>query len=205
MTPVAAFDVDGTLTVRDCVVPFLRRFGGWPAIGRALAVQFPASCRALAARDRDRMKAVVVGGVLAGRRVTDVDDEGQAFAAEVHDRWLRDDTVSRLRWHQQHRHRTVLVSASLGPYLRPLGRMLGVDDVLCTDGAVADGAYRRGLAGENCRGPEKARRMERWLAEHGLAGGELWAYGDSAGDDELLAMATHAERVKDRTITEEPQ
>ena len=25
---VAAFDVDGTVTVRDCVVPFLRQVGG---------------------------------------------------------------------------------------------------------------------------------------------------------------------------------
>jgi phosphatidylglycerophosphatase C len=200
VSAVAAFDVDGTLTTRDCVVPFLRRLGGWPAIGRSLVAQLPATLRAGVARDRDRVKAVVVGGVFAGRGVAEVEREGEVFADIVRHGWLRSDTLARLRWHQQQRHHTVLVSASLGPYLRPLGRMLDVDGVLCTEGAVVHGTYQRGLDGNNCRGPEKAVRLARWLQERGLSGAELWAYGDSAGDDEMLAMATHPQRVDDRTI-----
>ena len=38
---------------------------------------------------------------------------------------MRADTLARLRWHQGRGDRTVLVSASLGQYLRPLGRRLG--------------------------------------------------------------------------------
>ena len=50
--------------------------------------------------------------------------------------------------------------------------------------------HRRPVDG-NCRGPEKARRLLAWLdANHGGRDAvELWAYGDSPGDRELLAAA----------------
>ena len=44
------------------------------------------------------------------------------------------------------------------------------------------------LEGGNVRGPEKVRRVREWL---GAGEVELWAYGDSAGDRELLAAADH--------------
>ncbi|MFM7252856.1 MAG: HAD-IB family hydrolase [Ilumatobacteraceae bacterium] len=189
---VAAFDVDGTLTVRDCVVPFLVRVGGWGSVAAALGRRAAHSAVSVARRDRDGLKAIVVGGVLRGRRVADVERVGESFAAEVHDRWLRSDTVARLRWHQQSGHLVVLVSASLGQYLRPLGRRLGVDGVLCTEpGTTGDGEFADGLDGGNCRAAEKVRRLESWLADRGITAASLWAYGDSSGDRELLARADH--------------
>jgi phosphatidylglycerophosphatase C len=60
--------------------------------------------------------------------------------------------------------------------------------------------YTGALVGDNCRGPEKLRRLDEWLAEwlpgrDGIEGGRrgvvLWAYGDSVGDRELLGAADH--------------
>jgi phosphatidylglycerophosphatase C len=107
---------------------------------------------------------------------------GDRFARDVEETMLRRDVLARLRWHQEEGHRTVLVSASLRAYLDPLASSLGVDDVLCTDVVVQDGRYTDRLAGGNCRGPEKAVRMRRWLQDERLTGGHLWAYGDSPGD-----------------------
>ncbi|MCW8829046.1 MAG: HAD-IB family hydrolase, partial [Gammaproteobacteria bacterium] len=44
--------------------------------------------------------------------------------------------------------------------------------------------------GENCYGAEKIRRLQSLLGER--AGYDLYAYGDSRGDRELLALADHA-------------
>jgi HAD superfamily phosphoserine phosphatase-like hydrolase len=85
----------------------------------------------------------------------------------------------------------VLVSASLGAYLRPFGEMLGVDAVLCADVADDGKVYLDHLAAPNCRGREKAVRLSAWLTEHQLSADELWAYGDSPSDAPLLAMAPH--------------
>jgi len=201
---VAAFDVDGTLTVRDCVRPFLLRVGGWHGVVTALLRKPIASVGAAAHQDRDRFKELLVGGVLRGRKVQQVEDLGEQFAAQVHDEWLRPDTIERLRWHQRAGHRIVLVSASLGPYLRPLGRRLGVDDVLCAEPLKAGDEFGDGLDGANCRAAEKVRRLDAWLQARRMEDATVWAYGDSAGDRELLARADHPLLVKGTTITAVP-
>lgn len=200
---VAAFDVDGTLTRRDCVRPFLLRVGGAGAIVRAVVAAPAATLRAVLRRDRDLVKDVVVGGVLHGRDVAAVDEVAEEFAAHVAASWLRDDVVERLRWHRSEGHAVVLVSASLGCYLRPLGRHLGVDAVLCAE-VLEDGArYGRGLDGANCRRAEKVRRLDAWLAATMRQDAVVWAYGDSAGDTELLARADRAHRIDRRRLPRE--
>ncbi len=201
---VAAFDVDGTLTSRDCVRPFLQRVAGTAGLVVAVARRPLASIAGLARRDRDRLKEVVVGGVYRNRMVDDVATHGQVFAEIIERSMLRADTLSRLRWHQQMGHRTVLVSASLRSYLDPLARSLGVEHVLCTDVAADGGRYSHMLRGPNCRAAEKLVRLRALLATHDMSDAEVWAYGDSDGDRELLAAADHATWVKDVVITRVP-
>jgi len=200
---VAAFDVDGTLTTRDCVTPFLRRAAGrrlWTTLLRH-PLALPG---ALARRDRDRLKEIACLS-LRGLESARIDELGAGFAGEIEAHLLRADTVPRLRRHQELGHTVILASASLDPYLVPLGTSLGVDGVVCTMlERGADGRLTGRLAGANCRGPEKARRVREWLDQAGLADAELWAYGDSAGDDELLALADHPLRVEGVHVDPEP-
>jgi phosphatidylglycerophosphatase C len=201
---VAAFDVDGTLTTRDCVTPFLRRAAGrrlWTTLLRhPLAVGVSAL-----RRDRDRLKEIACSA-LQGCESATIDDLGAAFAREVEHGGLREDTLARLRRHRALGHTVLLASASLDPYLVPLGASLGVDGVVCTVlERGADGRLTGRLVGANCRGAEKARRVQAWLSELGLDDVELWAYGDSAGDDELLALADRPLRVDGVRIAAEPR
>ena len=202
---VAAFDVDGTLTTRDCVVPFLQRMSGRGRLVARIAARPLAVTSAAVRGDRDRLKAVAMRAAFAGRAAAAVEALGATFAEHVHRTWLRPDTPRRLAWHQAEGHRIVLVSASLGPYLRPLGILLGVDDVLCTEAVIGDdGRYTGAMVGANCRGPEKVRRLRTWMDQQGLAGATLWAYGDSAGDRELLAAADQGFLVKNIVLPPAP-
>ena len=201
---VAAFDVDGTLTTRDCVTPFLRRAAGrrlWTTL-----VRHPLALAAAAAqRDRDRLKELACSA-LRGIESTEIEHLGEAFAREVGAGSLRDDTVARLRRHRDLGHTVILASASLDPYLVPLGRSLGVDAVVCTVlERGSEGRLTGRLVGANCRGAEKARRVRGWLGENDLADAELWAYGDSSGDDELLALADRPFRVDGIRVDPEPR
>ena len=201
---VAAFDVDGTLTTLDCVTPFLRRAAGrrlWTTL-----VRHPLALAAAAAqRDRDRLKELACSA-LRGIESTEIEHLGEAFAREVGAGSLRDDTVARLRRHRELGHTVILASASLDPYLVPLGRSLGVDAVVCTVlERGSEGRLTGRLVGANCRGAEKARRVRGWLGENDLADAELWAYGDSSGDDELLALADRPFRVDGIRVDPEPR
>lgn len=194
---VAAFDVDGTLTTSDCVVSFLRTVVGLPAIARAFAGRPVATLRAASRRDRDELKALALRS-LSGRPWGELLTLGESFAGTIVRDRLRPDTAQRLAWHREQGHRTVLVTASLRPYLVPLALRLGVDAVLCCELEVSGGVVTGRMDGPNCRGPEKARRLHEWLAGQGLADrAEIWAYGDSRGDHELLAAATRGFFVKD--------
>jgi len=203
-TVVAAFDVDGTITDRDCVRPFLERVGGRRGLLLAVLRRPVATVGSLVRRDRDALKDVVVGGVFRGRRIDEIEAEGRSFASYVQTRRLRHDVIARLRWHQKMGHRTVMVSASLRPYLEPLASALGMDGVICTDVDRVGDRYGDHLDGGNCRAAEKAERLAAWLAVEGLADAEIWAYGDSRGDREMLEMAHRPMWVQGTTVQPVP-
>jgi len=192
---VAAFDVDGTLTTSDCVVPFLRRTAGTSRlIGRLLASPIELG-RAAVRRDRDALKAASAAAAFSGVSFERVEADAEAFAREVYDDRLRADTVVSMRRHLAAGDTVVLVSASFEVYLRPLAELLGVHDVLAVRLEVDDhGLLTGNLDGPNCRGPEKVIRLHDWLDRHagGRAAVDLSAYGDSTGDRELLADADDA-------------
>ena len=195
---VAAFDVDNTLTVRDCVVPFMKSVAGISRLSRVLLTDIGETFQSVRRRDRDSLKMKFVDGVFAGKDAREVESLGIQFASKVADKWLRSDVATRMRWHQEQGHVVILVSASLGAYLHPLGDLLEVDAVLCTELEEKDGLLTGKLIGQNCRGKEKASRVQKWCQDSGIATEDLvYAYGDSSGDTELLELFSDPTWVND--------
>ncbi len=193
--PVAAFDFDGTIARRDTLIPFLATVAGRAALTRTALRRAPRLMAMAAGRaDRDVEKAHLIEQLLRGRAAAEVDDAGTRYAEELWTRGrFRPEILDRLAWHREEGHDIVIVSASLDVYLRPLAPRLGVGHVIsCSLAADEQGRLTGGLVGGNVRGPEKVRRLRAWLGDRPV---ELWAYGDSSGDDELLALADHPTRV----------
>jgi phosphatidylglycerophosphatase C len=101
-----------------------------------------------------------------------------------------------------------VVSASPDYYVNAAVADLGVDGVIATRLEVdRSGRLTGRFAGGNCRGPQKLARLEQWMeasslpkpvgdgAHNGAAmvlhtdRPYLWAYGNSAGDLEMLRAA----------------
>lgn len=192
---VAAFDLDGTLTDRDCLIPFVTSLVGRRTLVSALAKQI--SRRPAIVRDRDQLKAVIA------LTLCDIENVVATAQAEmfVTDRvmgWLRPDTVSKLIEHQSAGHHVVLVSASFEIYVSHVAERLGVDH-LATRLEVNDGRLTGRLIGANCRGDEKVNRLTEYVRSRfdvDLDDIELYAYGDSNGDGPLLDLADQACLVK---------
>jgi HAD superfamily phosphoserine phosphatase-like hydrolase len=85
----------------------------------------------------------------------------------------------------------VVISASIEHYVAPWAYAAGFDDVIATCLALdGDGRVTGHYAGENCYGAEKERRLRALLGAR--EDFEIYAYGDSRGDRELLTLADHA-------------
>lgn len=191
---VAAFDFDGTISRRDTLLGFLVEVGGRSLVAGAVARS--ATDLVAGRRDdarRDAAKADVLGRVLAGQRLANVEAAGRRYAEKVAPTF-RPETLEELRRHREQGHETVIVSASLVYYLRPIALALGIDHVIGVEMEVDDrGVLTGALTSPNVRGPQKEVRLRQWLETTGDGSDvvELWAYGDSSGDEALLAMADH--------------
>lgn len=189
-TNIVAFDFDGTLTVRDSFLSFLTwRAGpvGWIWGGFALA---PALGRYLLERDRARMKAAAVRQFLRGAPASDLRAWARTFAETHSATLLRPDALRTWSEWRAEGATLVIVTASPDILVAPFAEHLGADHLLGTRLALDENDRITGeLAGENCRGPEKRRRLEE------IFGPDVRltaAYGDTAGDADMLAIADHA-------------
>ncbi len=202
---VAAFDFDGTLTRGGSVWRFLAAVCHPGRVVMAAVAILPRllAGAVLGGAHADAAKEALFARTLAGLPADDVARRAASFGLAHYRRHARPEVRRRLEWHLARGHRVVIVSASPELYLEPVGRELQVHGVIGTKLEVGpDGRLTGRYDGVNCRGPEKIGRLRRWVESTAGAGrptaphGDdeppaaiVWAYGNSAGDRQLLAGA----------------
>jgi phosphatidylglycerophosphatase C len=186
---LALFDLDGTLTWHDTLMPFLRGF---------LARQPARLCRLwrlpgalmdyVADRDRGRLKARVIFMVLGGASRDLVDRWAEDYVRSLHARHaFRPAALARLAEHAAAGDRLVLLSASPDLYVPRIGRLLGFELCICTEIEWRSDRLAGALKTPNRRGEEKVRCVDRLRTQHpGMA---IVAYGNSASDIAHLSRA----------------
>lgn len=185
--PIVAFDFDGTLTVRDSFIAFLAWRAGPMRFVTGLIRLAPAALAYLFHRDRGRLKAATAGIFLRGLSRNEIEASAVTFAERSARRLLRPDAMRTWKRWQAQGARLVVVTASPETLVAPFARGLGAERLIGTRLAFdANDRFTGGFDGENCRGPEKVRRLhEAFGADLRLAA----AYGDTGGDREMLAIA----------------
>ena len=219
---VAAFDFDGTLTTGDTLIAFIRfTHGWWRMFAGFLLHAHHLVAMKLGLYPNWKAKEKVFAFFYKGTPYTQFAQWGREFT-EVVETMLDSRTVALLRQHQAKGHAVCVVTASVGEWVRPVCNQLGVTLVLSTcvevsaDGLLTgcflprctkptDGLPKtRNTLGssrssrpldpsKNCYGAEKvARLLEAFPDRENYI---LYAYGDSRGDDELLAFADRDSRI----------
>jgi HAD superfamily hydrolase (TIGR01490 family) len=192
---VAAFDLDGTLTEGGSVFPWLKSIAGRGRTWRAaISLALPLTVGAIrSSRWADNAKERLFVKLLAGIDEQTVKEKSRTFAAEHLEHEGRALLLARLDWHRQQGHDVVLVSASPQLYVDVMTEQLGANGGLGTRLAVDPrGRLTGGYLGKNCRGTEKLRRLDEWIAQrHYPTPPVVFAYGNSRGDRRLLSGATH--------------
>ncbi len=185
--PVVAFDFDGTLTTRDSFTAFLRWKAEPWAYFFGLVRLLPHLLAYGAHRDRGRLKAAACAVFLGGMTQDALIALAERFAIARARALLRPDAVQAWRHWRKQGALMVIVTASPELLVQPFARGLGADRLLGTRLLLdPHGRVTGALLGSNCRGPEKVRRLREAFGEDLVLAA---AYGDTAGDREMLAIA----------------
>jgi HAD superfamily hydrolase (TIGR01490 family) len=182
---LALFDFDGTLTRRDSMFAYVRMVAGpWRFLAGLVFLGPLLLAHRAGLVSAQRAKTTFLLHFLAGHRQEDLEAAAERLVPQL-DADLRPDGLARLTWHRAQGHEVRVVSASLDLWLDPWLRRHGL--VGLTTAARWEGGRFAGLGGPNNNGPEKARRVRQDLDLDRFQ--RVWAYGDSKGDRELLALA----------------
>jgi HAD superfamily hydrolase (TIGR01490 family) len=185
---IAVFDVDGTLLNGDCLrMAAIRSRGPFGLLQAALALLPWLLAWQLRRISTGEFKEKTLALFHICQRVNHAEANADSdwLLPDLLQR-LRPEALQRLRMHQERGDRVLLCSASPRMLLAPLADALAVE-LIATELHKRDGHWQPRLAGPNCKGPEKVRRLTAHLGP--LDDLTLEAYGDSRGDRELLLAA----------------
>ncbi|HYL71780.1 MAG TPA: HAD-IB family phosphatase, partial [Candidatus Dormibacteraeota bacterium] len=185
---LALFDLDGTLTRHDTLLPyvtgFLQRRRQRARLARVLPALLAFAIRRI---DRGGLKSALIRGTLGGTSRAQLDAWTAQFVRTLLERGMYSDALDALGAHRRAGDLLVLLSASTDLYVPAIGQALGFSEVICT-GVSWHGPQLVGrLTTENRRGAEKARCLESLREAH--PGMSITAYGNAASDLAHLRLA----------------
>jgi phosphatidylglycerophosphatase C len=186
---LALFDFDNTITTGDTYTPFIRRTAGGARLlaGTVLLAPLLVAYR-LGFLPATRLRAAMTWVCYRGRSERAVHAAGVRYAAGL-SACVREEARARLDFHRERGDHVVVVSASLDAYLGPWCEAQGFD-LICTELEGRGGVLTGRVRGGDCTGEEKARRVR---ARYRLDDYPVvYAYGDCAEDEALLALADKA-------------
>lgn len=187
---LALFDFDETLTTADTLPAFLAFIQPAPGFYVKVMQALPAILSwKLGFTDNQKAKETLMGAFMRGKTLKELEDISARFAREKMPALWRKEAVEKLKWHLESGHEVYVVTASCETWVKAAMSMFPEVKVLGSRLAVHQGMVSGKLDGENCYGPEKVVRIKAQLSISTFS--EIYAYGDSRGDREMLAMAHH--------------
>jgi phosphatidylglycerophosphatase C len=189
------FDLDGTVTRRDTLLPYVLAYAarsGWRLL--AALRTLPTLLAFLIGRaDHGTLKGSLLHCAMGGATRSEI----EAWNARYLPRVLQQDVFPAAREaiasHASAGDHLVLMTATVDLYAVELGRRLGFDEVISSTVRWQETRLDGRLVGPNVRDHEKTRRMQA-TAER-FPGRRIVAYGNSKPDLPHLAVADEATLV----------
>jgi len=182
---LALFDFDGTISRKDSTWDFITR-----ACGKTRVVYgFLRLSPVFLAYNFDLISHHEAKEAVIRHYFGDWDKDAfiqasQNYARNIVPTIIRSEALRKIHWHLQSGHAVAVVTGSLEILLSHWCESLGID-LLATGIDLESPSI--GLSTRNCFQEEKARRIKEKYALESFE--SIFAYGDSTGDREMLALA----------------
>jgi HAD superfamily hydrolase (TIGR01490 family) len=185
---IALFDFDGTLTRKDTFFDFhIKRFGAASVAAAMCGVAV--SCPFSKLTDRSEIKERFVSRMWRGTLFESYLSDARDYAEREIDGIMIPTAMEVFRKHLELGDAVCIVTASMKEWVEPWASRYGTY-VIGTELEVEGGRMTGRFKTPNCRGAEKVARVK---AEFDLNRfSRIFAYGNSRGDREMLALADEA-------------
>ena len=184
---IAVFDFDGTITRKDTLLEFIRFSKGKWTFLKGFAIYSPLLIAyKLGLYPNWKVKQKIFAYFFKGMKYNDFCMYGDKFKSVVNS-ILDEEQIKRLRNHINKGDSVYVISASIEEWVSPWCHEFGVENVLGTKIEVLNGIVTGKFITKNCYGKEKVNRLLEKEPERETY--YLYAYGDSAGDKEMLEFA----------------
>lgn len=185
---MVVFDLDGTITRHDTLLPYVLGFRPQPWRLARLAGAAPVLAAFLLGRaDHGMVKSAFIQALLRGSSRQELARWTGRFVARLCAHGMFRDARERIAQHQRLGDWLVLMSASTDLYVPRIAEALGFAEVICTQLRWQGERLCGELASPNRRGAEKARAL-RELKQR-FPGVRTVAYGNARSDLEHLRLA----------------
>ena len=184
---LALFDFDGTITTKDSLVDFIQFAVGKGTYYKGLVrLSVMLTLYTLKIIPNHAAKEKLIGHFFDGWSVSDFENITNTYALSQIDKIIRPKALEKIDWHKQQDHKIIIVSASMKCWLQSWCDNHDIE-LISTQLEIKDRKITGKFATKNCYGIEKVNRIKQLhdLSEYDY----IYAYGDSSGDTELLALA----------------
>jgi HAD superfamily hydrolase (TIGR01490 family) len=182
---LALFDFDGTISNRDTTSDFIvQACGKRRAIHGLIHLSPVFLAYRLKRISHHETKQAAIKHYFGNWEKEAFIEAARRYARQVVPTIIRPEALNRIHWHLQMGHTVAVVTGSLETLLANWCTDLGID-LIAT--GVDLGSTHIGLSTRNCFKEEKARRIREKYALKNFTC--IYAYGDSTGDREMLALA----------------
>lgn len=169
MEKLAIFDVDYTLTKRETLMEFyLFMIRKSPKLiihaPRSIISAFLYAVKVLDSRKAKENFIAFIDGMDEKNMQKLVEEFYEKRLSKI----IYEDAIDTMRKLKAKGYKVYLISASAEFYLNELYKIKEVDKIIGTRFTQAGGRYSRKIAGENCKGEEKVRRLKEVLKEEGI-------------------------------------
>jgi HAD superfamily hydrolase (TIGR01490 family) len=185
---IAFFDFDGTLTTKDTLLEFIRFYKGslWFYVGFLVYSPFLVAYK-LKIIPNYVAKQKVLEFFFKGESIENFQKQCALFSQKILPGLIRPKAMKELELLKSSNSTIVIVSASAENWIKDWADKNGLQLLgtkLATDGKRITGK----IDGKNCYGNEKVCRIRQHYELS--AYNEIFCYGDSAGDKEMLELGT---------------
>ena len=187
---LVVFDLDGTITYRDTLLPYVTGYLARARRSRLRLAGVTPTLLAfgLGAADHGAVKSAFIRSTLGGATRAELAAWTEEFVPWVVEHGSSPGALEMIRAHRQAGDLLVLMSASTDLYVPQVGHALGFGEVICTGVAFdATGRLEGALTTPNRRGAEKVRCFESLRQRH--PGVQTVAYGNAGSDLPHLQLA----------------